>query len=405
MSRIDDLIREHCPSGVTYRSLGEIGEFIRGNGLQKRDLTDEGVSAIHYGQVHTTYGTWTTETVSFVTPAFAARLRKARPGDLVIATTSEDDQAVGKATAWVGDAEAAVSSDAYIYRHSLVPKFVAYFFQTADFQSQKKRGITGTKVRRISGESLGKIRIPVPPVQVQEEIVRVLDTFQELEAELAARRRQHAHYRDSLLTFRDAGRVQWIPMGELGAIFRGKRFTKADYVEDGGVGCIHYGEIYTDYGTSAVSTVSRLRSELASNLRFATRGDVVLTDVGETVDDVGKALAWMGPEDVAIHDHCYVFRSDMNPVFVSHYMQTARFRADKDKHIARTKVKTLLPGGLQRIALPVPSADEQERIVAILDTFDVLMDDLSAGLPAELAARRKQYAYYRDRLLTFQEAA
>jgi type I restriction enzyme S subunit len=132
---------------------------------------------------------------------------------------------------------------------------------------------------------------------------------------------------------------------------------------------------------------------------------VVLTDVGETVEDVGKAVAWLGREDVAIHDHCYVFRSDMNPVFVSHYMQTTKFRADKDRHIARTKVNTLLPDGLRRIPLPVPSPAEQDRIVATLDNFDALVNDLSIGLPAELAARRRQYAHYRDRLLTFEEAA
>ena len=209
MSRIDELIAEHCPDGVEFRGLGDVGEFIRGNGLQKSDLTDSGVGAIHYGQIHTIYGVWTSETKSFVTEEMAHRLRKARPGDLVIATTSEDDAAVAKAVAWVGENEIAVSGDAYIYRHSLDPKYVAYFFQTEQFQSQKTRHITGTKVRRISGENLAKIRIPVPPIELQREIVKVLDTFtkleadleEALEAELEARRRQYQYYRDALLTF------------------------------------------------------------------------------------------------------------------------------------------------------------------------------------------------------------
>ena len=142
--------------------MGEVGEFIRGNGLQKSDLRDEGAPAIHYGQVHTHYGTWAIETKSFVSEALASKLRKANPGDLVIATTSEDDEAVGKSVAWVGNGAAAVGGDAYIYRHTLDPKYVAYFFQTDDFQGQKKRSITGTKVRRVSGDSLSKILIPVP---------------------------------------------------------------------------------------------------------------------------------------------------------------------------------------------------------------------------------------------------
>lgn len=197
-----------------------------------------------------------------------------------------------------------------------------------------------------------------------------------------------------------------ILMGELGGIPRGKRFIKADYVEVGGVGNIHYGEIYTDYGTKATATVSRVSAELlASTLRFARKGDVALTDVGETVEEVGKAVAWLGDEDVAVHDHCYIVRSPVNPECLSYDMQTAAYLAAKDKHIARTKAKVLLPDGLKQIPVPVPPPDEQARIVSILDKLDGLVNDLSAGLPAKLRARRQQPEYYRNKLLTFEEAA
>ena len=95
----------------------------------------------------------------------------------------------------------------------------------------------------------------------------------------------------------------------------------------------------------------------------------------------------------------------MNPKFVSYCMQTSSFIAEKAKYVARTKVNTLLIGGFSKIRIPVPSLEEQERIVAILDKFDALVNDIAIGLPAEIAARRQQYAYYRDRLLTFKEAA
>lgn len=193
-------------------------------------------------------------------------------------------------------------------------------------------------------------------------------------------------------------------LNEIGEFIRGRRFTKADYVEDG-VPCIHYGEIYTRYGTAADTAISHVRSDMAASLRYAKPGDVVVTDVGETVEDVGKAVAWVGTEDVAIHDHCYAFRHSMNPKFVSYCMQTSSFIAEKAKYVARTKVNTLLIGGFSKIRIPVPSLEEQERIVAILDKFDALVNDISIGLPAEIAARRRQYAYYRDRLLTFKEAA
>jgi type I restriction enzyme S subunit len=182
-------------------------------------------------------------------------------------------------------------------------------------------------------------------------------------------------------------------LGEIGNFIRGRRFTKADYAE-GGISCIHYGEIYTHYGIAANEVISYVRSDMADTLRYAKPGDVIVTDVGETVEDVGKAVAWVGDKEVAI-----------NPKFVSYCMQTTSFIAEKAKYVARTKVNTLLIGGFSKIKIPVPPLEEQERIVAILDTFDALVNDLSSGLPAEIRARRQQYEHYRDRLLTFKEAA
>jgi len=185
---------------------------MRGVGIQKSDFIECGVGCIHYGQIHTHYGTWARKPLSFISPAFAARKRHACNGDLIIATTSEDDDAVAKAVAWLGEDDVAVSTDAYIFRHTLNPKYVAYFFQTESFRSQKKPYITGTKVRRISGENLAKIRIPVPSDNEQARIVSILDKFDALvndisiglPAEIAARRRQYEHYRDRLLTFQEA---------------------------------------------------------------------------------------------------------------------------------------------------------------------------------------------------------
>ena len=127
---------EHSDGRVKFKTLGELGEFIRGNGLQKKDLLDDGVPAIHYGQIHTHYGTWVTETRSFTSPDVAGKLRHARYGDLLIATTSEDDVAVAKATAWLGETEVVLSGDAFIYRHTLDPKAQVYFWNesTSNFR-------------------------------------------------------------------------------------------------------------------------------------------------------------------------------------------------------------------------------------------------------------------------------
>lgn len=193
-------------------------------------------------------------------------------------------------------------------------------------------------------------------------------------------------------------------MGDVGEFVRGRRFTKDDVVSEG-VGSIHYGEIYTRYGVFADHALSHVRREMAPNLRFAKTGDVVIAAVGETVEDVCKAVAWLGEDDVAIHDDCFAYRHSLNPKFVSYYFQTGAFHAEKAKHVARAKVKRISGDGLAKLRIPVPPREEQERIVAILDKFDALVGDLYIGLPAEIRARRQQYGHYRDRLLTFDQLA
>ena len=403
MSRIDDLIAQFCPDGVEYKAIGDFCELVRGNGMPKSDFAESGIGCIHYGQIYTYYGIWTTETISFISAEKAEKLAKVDPGDLIITNTSENFDDVCKAVAWIGDDQIVTGGHATVLKHNQDPKYLSYYMQTPQFFTEKKKHATGTKVIDVSAKNLAKIMMPVPPLEVQREIVKVLDTFTKLEAELEARWRQYKYYRDALLAFKDQN-IRWVAMAEVGKFIRGRRFTKADYVE-AGVGCIHYGEIYTHYGISANEVISQVRPEMKATLRFAKPGDVVITDVGETVEDVGKAVAWIGAEDVAIHDHCYAYRHSMNPKFVSYCMQTTSFIAEKAKYVARTKVNTLMIDGFSRIRIPVPPREEQERIVAILDKLDALVNDLSIGLPAEIKARRQQYAHYRDRLLSFREAA
>jgi type I restriction enzyme S subunit len=191
-------------------------------------------------------------------------------------------------------------------------------------------------------------------------------------------------------------------MGEVGEFIRGRRFVKDDVV-DQGIPAIHYGEIYTHYGVATTSTISHVREELAGQLRYAQPGDVVIAAVGETVEDVAKAVAWLGIEPVAIHDDSFLFRSELNPKYVSYFMQSADFHGQKNKFVTRAKVKRLSGESLAKITIPISSSAEQEYVVDILDKFDALVNDPSNGLPAELNARRKQYGHYRDTLLTFEE--
>lgn len=404
MSRIDELIRELCPKGVPCKALGELGEFVRGNGMPKADLTDEGAPAIHYGQIHTFYDTWADRTKSFVSPPLAAKLRRAKTGDLVVATTSEDDAAVAKATAWLGKDEVAVSGDAYIDRHNLDPRYVAYFFQTEQFQSQKKRGVTGTKVRRISGDAMAKIRIPVPPIEVQREIVRILDLFTSLEAELDKRRLQYAHYRDSLLTFAGEGAVRWVPMGDLATIARAaspRPIRSFLTREEGGVPWIKIGDVGA--GDKFIAHTSEsVTQEGAAKSRRVHPGDFVMSN------SMSFGRPYISNIEGCIHDGWLSmsnFTENFLPDFLYHMLRSAPVQVEFARRAGSGTVQNLNADIVRSVVVPVPPLEDQRRIAALLDHFDALVNDLSIGLPAELNARRKQYEYYRDRLLTFQEAA
>lgn len=409
MSHIDDLIKQLCPDGVEFKELGEVGEFVRGNGLQKKDFTPEGMPCIHYGQIYTYYGVFATQTKTFISNDQWNRLKRAKTGSLIVATTSENADDVCKAVAWMGSDEVAVSGDAYIYSHKLDPKYVSYFFQSTDFNDQKKKRITGTKVLRVSGDSLSKIRIPVPPMEVQKEIVKILDAFTELTAELGAelgaeleaRRNQYIHYRDQLLTFTQTPpqKVRWMTLGNLVNFTNGKPHER----------------LVDPEGEIALMT-SRFISTQGKSARYVFSSDVLSPaaedEIAMVMSDLpnGRALAraYFVDRDgryAANQRVCLLQVSDtdlMYPKFLFYVVDRNPQLLAFDSGADQTHLKK---ADILGIKIPVPPLEEQVRIVEILDKFDALVNDISIGLPAEIEARRKQYEYYRDKLLTFKEAA
>ncbi len=250
-------------------------------------------------------------------------------------------------------------------------------------------------------------RIPVPPLPVQQEIVNILDKFNQLEdelnAELEARRKQYDFYLNQLMGFKDS-EVEWKTLGEVGEFVRGKRFVKNDITKEG-IPCIHYGELYTHYGIWTNSAKSYLEPNLAERLRVANPGDVIIVSTGETIEDIGNAVAWLGDTEIVIHDACFAFSHKQNPKYVSYFLRTNHFRSQIRKYISSGKISSINDSGLSKAKIPVPSLEEQERIVSILDKFDALVNDSKISIQAEIEARRKQYEYYRNKLLTFEEYA
>ena len=196
---------------IEWKTLGEVAELIRGNGLSKKDFSEFGVPAIHYGQIYTYYGNETEETLSFVSPGTAKKLQKVYPGNIVITNTSENIEDVCKSVLYSGNVEAVTGGHATIIRPKdyILPKYLVYYTLTLDFFTQKKRLAKGTKVIDVSAKDLAKIVIPLPPLSEQHRIVDILDRFdtltnsisEGLPKEIALRRKQYEYYRDALLNF------------------------------------------------------------------------------------------------------------------------------------------------------------------------------------------------------------
>ena len=386
MSKIDDLIAEYCPDGVERKPLGAIAKLYRGNGLQKKDFTDKGIGCIHYGQIYTRYDTFTSQTISFVDKKLADKLLKVHPNDLIVTATSENLEDVCKAVAWLGGSDIVTGGHSIVVRHHQNAKYLSYYFQTLDFFQRKRAYVHGTKVMEIKKDDLAKIVVPVPPLPVQEEIVRILDSFSsleaELEAELEARRKQYAYYRNELLTF-DRERVQWLKLGEAAFINKGTYITKKQVIPGnipvilGGVEPAYWHSESNHDGEGIVISRS------GANAGFASYWNEPIFVSDGFVLDATPGI-------------------DMRFLFHVLKKQQAKLHSMKrGSGVPHINSKMLA----NNVAIPVPPLEEQQHVVSILDRFDKLTNDLSSGLPAEIEARRKQYEYYRDHLLSFDELA
>jgi len=210
----------------------------------------------------------------------------------------------------------------------------------------------------------------------------------------------------------DGAEVDWLPLGELGELVRGNGLPKSDFTESG-VPAIHYGQIYTFYGLSTKTTKSFVSHQTAEKLKKVNPGDVVITNTSENVEDVGKALVYLGKAQAVTGGHATIFKPSNGIIgkYFAYYTQTRFFASEKRKYSKGTKVIDVSATDMAKITIPIPCPDTPEKslaiqseIVRILDTYTALTAELTTELTAELNMRKKQYNYYRDQLLSFDES-
>lgn len=405
MSKLQELIKKNCPDGVPYRLFGDVLDFRRGMTITEKDATPGDFPVIAGGQK----------------PAYYHNVFN-REGETIAVAGS--GAYAGFVSWWTTPIFLSDAFSVHPKDNSLLPKFVFYCMK--NMQDKIHNTKKGSGVPHVHGSSIAKFLIPIPPIEVQEEIVKILDRFAdyaaELQAELQARKEQYEYYRNLLLTFNPSAcgcgtdgeqkiknvttwgghsyKISWKAMGEIGTFIRGKRFVRTDIV-DNGVPCIHYGDMYTHYGLYTDKTPGFINDDVAKKMRYANKNDVVIVAAGENKDDLGNALAWLGDEPAAVHDACFIFKSEMYPNFVSHVCRSLKYHKQVRMYANEAKICSVSGTDLAKVIIPVPEYELQVKIASILDRFETLVNDLTTGLPAEIAAVKEQYEYYRNKLLTF----
>lgn len=388
MTRLDELVRGLSPNDVQYRSIGDIATVGTGSSDRK--------DAVENGKY-----------------PFYVRSKDVMRKD---AFEFEEEAILIPGEGGVGDifhyvkGRYALHQRAYRISFKLddVMAKYAYYYLRANFKKFILARAVSATVTSIRKPMITDFKLAVPPLVVQREIVKVLDTFTdleaELEAELEARRLQYAHYRDSLLALSQIGGVPRASLGEIATIVRGAspRPIQAFLTDaEDGIPWIKIGDVGS-VDKFITKTAQRVTAAGAQKSRRVQPGDFVMSN------SMSFGRPYISKIEGCIHDGWLSisnFAESFAPDFLYHLLRSKAVQSEFSRRASNGTVQNLNADIVKSVVVPVPPLAEQLRIASLLDNFDALVNDVTIGLPAELQARRQQYEYYRDKLLTFDEVA
>ena len=390
---IFELIQQLCPDGVEYRRLGEVFKRERGTSITAARMKD---MAVDEGDVRVFAGGKTEVRV------FSSDI----PGANILKSPSVLVQSRGVIDVIYCDEPFTFKNEMWAYTHDNLV-FVRFLFYLLKCHVVVFRRIASKmgSMPQISLSVTDDLQIPAPPIQVQQEIVRILDAFDTycndmtsgLAGELAMRRKQFQYWRETLIAQQTD---HMVALGDLGQFQNGHGISKSELMDEGPVPVIHYGQIYTMYNHAVLKTVSFAGTQTAVSVK-AHHGDVVVC-LTETADlgFVGKAVAQVSGVDVGVSGDAGVLHlnpEEVDASYLAYVMETQRFQVQKEKCKRGTTVMHLNIPMWKKIRVPVPPLAVQLEIVRILDVFT----ELERELERELELRVKQFEYYRDHLLVF----
>lgn len=365
MSKLQELIQKFCPDGVELKRLGdqEVCVMQRGTVITKNNIIAGEIPVIAGGK----------------NPAYYCNQAN-RTGETI--TIAGSGAYAGFVSYWNTPI---FVSDAFSIKGTQLCSTKYLYYLLLNMQDKIYATKKGAGIPHVHIKDVENFKVPIPPLEVQNEIVRILDTFTshtaELQAELQARKEQYEYYRNKLLTFdKDDKDVELKKLGEICNVQRGVRLTTRDLTSNGKYPVYHGGiepiGYYTEYNRTANSAM--------------------IINVGASAGTVGFCQTNFWSSDGCF---CFTHNNVINQKYLFYVLQSMEFII-KSK-VRKAGIPTLDNKDVERINIPIIPMFEQQRIVSILNKFETLVNDLTEGLPAEIAAVQEQYEYYRNKLLSF----
>ncbi|WP_371290361.1 restriction endonuclease subunit S [Faecalibacterium sp.] len=399
MSKLDEMIRELCPDGVEYVKLNSVCDIYDGT-HSTPNYTESGVKFASVENIGNLYATR-----KYISEKDFKKYKiKPRIGDVMMTRIGS----VGVCT--VVDRNEALAF--YVSLALLRPqldkvqsRFLKYAIESIHGRKElRKRTLINAVPIKINKDDIGKVTIPLPPIEIQSEIVHTLDNYTEnvvklqnqLTAELTARQKQYTFYRNKLLTFsgNEKAKIVKISLGDIGPICMCKRILKSQTNTVEGVPFYKIGT----FGKKADAYISKETfDEYRSKYSFPKKGDVLISAAGT----IGRTVVYDG-KPAYFQDSNIVWIDNNESVVLNSYLRYC-YELKPWKASEGGTIPRLYNDNIAKAVIAVPSIEEQKRVVSILDRFDAICNDLTSGLPAEIEARQKQYEYYRDKLLSFKE--
>lgn len=390
MSKLERLIHEKCPNGVEFKTLQELGEFYSGlSGKKKDDFIDGNAKLITYMNCYKNQAL-KIDVEDKVKIKDGERQNTLEYGDVIFTGSSENLEEAGLTSVLTikTDEKLYLNSFCFVFRFNdkdlFLPDFTKHLFRSDFIRKQIKRCVSGVTRFNVSKTRLASLQLPVPPLEVQREIVETLDNFTllsaELSAELSARKKQFIFYRKQIFDRIDNCSEEKLENicdlldTKRKPVSKGNR-TKGQFPYYGANGIQDYIDDYIFDGEF-----------------------VLVGEDGSVINEDNTPVVNWAKGKIWVNNHAHIIKENEKCLlrYIYHYLHTINVR-----DLVHGNIPKITQGDFRSLIIKVPDLSKQKYIVNILDNFNSLCNDISSGLPAEIEARQKQYEHYRDKLLTF----